>query len=294
MHKKENWMIACMIVTMLVGCSITLAAETETVTLTAEADAYVKQGEPDTNFGSEQDLKANLHGDLNYCLKSYIRFDISQIEYPIVNATLNLTITAFTGDDYRHTQIGRVADGDPGENWDENTITWNNAPAHNPDIAYIYQQPGDAVGNVDSVTPSMPSMILYFLQDDTDGKVTFVVDQSIWWAQSRTYASRENETYAAPTLEITYELPSLLEGDANRDGVVSAGDYASVQANFGSTGDPGILGDANGDGVVSAGDYASVQANFGNTNATEVVPEPATMSLLTVVGIFGLRHRRNK
>ena len=294
MHKKENWMIACMIVTMLVGCSITLAADTQTLTFTAEADAYVKQGEPDTNFGSEEDLKANFHGDLNYCLKSYIRFDISEIDGPITDATLNLTITAFTGDDYRHTQISSLTDGNAGENWDENTITWNNAPAPDYGIAYVYQQPGDAVGNVDSVTPYTPSMILYFLQDDTDGKVTFVVDQSIWWAQSRTYASRENETYAAPTLEITYELPSLLEGDANRDGVVSAGDYASVQANFGSTGDPGILGDANGDGVVSAGDYASVQANFGNTNATEVVPEPAAMSLLTVVGIFGLRRRRNK
>ena len=28
--------------------------------------------------------------------------------------------------------------------------------------------------------------------------------------------------------------PALLEGDANRDGLVSAGDYASVQANFGN------------------------------------------------------------
>ena len=67
----------------------------------------------------------------------------------------------------------------------------------------------------------------------------------------------------------TIPIPSeeLLDGDANRDGVVSAGDYASVQANFGSTGAPGIPGDANGDGVVSAGDYASVQANFGSTGA---------------------------
>ncbi len=60
-------------------------------------------------------------------------------------------------------------------------------------------------------------------------------------------------------------LNPLLAGDANRDSVVSAGDYASVQANFGSVGELGIPGDANGDGVVSAGDYASIQANFGNT-----------------------------
>ncbi len=86
---------------------------------------------------------------------------------------------------------------------------------------------------------------------------------------------------------------TLLEGDANRDGVVSAGDYASVQANFGSTGEAGIPGDANLDGVVSAGDYASVQANFGNVAPTAVpVPEPATMALLSLGAAAMIRRRR--
>lgn len=92
-----------------------------------------------------------------------------------------------------------------------------------------------------------------------------------------------------PTLEV---IPfTLLPGDANHDGVVSAADYASVQTNFGNTGD-GILGDANGDGVVSASDYASVQANFGNTSGT-IVPEPATMILLEISGIVVLRRKQN-
>ncbi len=94
-----------------------------------------------------------------------------------------------------------------------------------------------------------------------------------------------------PTVEvIPFEV--LLPGDANRDGVVSAGDYAAVQANFGNTGEPGILGDANGDGVVSAGDYASVQANFGNV-AGSVVPEPATISLL-MVGLSLICRKKNE
>ena len=83
-----------------------------------------------------------------------------------------------------------------------------------------------------------------------------------------------------------------LDGDANLDGVVSAGDYASVQSNFGNTGAPGILGDANGDGVVSAGDYASVQANFGNVAPTSIaVPEPAAISLVCL-GIATIIRRR--
>lgn len=53
------------------------------------------------------------------------------------------------------------------------------------------------------------------------------------------------------------------------------------------------LGDANLDGVVSAGDYSSVQANFGNTSPTIVTPEPATLSLL-LFGGFALLKRRRK
>jgi T5SS/PEP-CTERM-associated repeat protein len=86
----------------------------------------------------------------------------------------------------------------------------------------------------------------------------------------------------------------LLEGDANRDGVVSAGDYATVQSNFGNTGIAGILGDANGDGVVSAGDYASVQANFGQVApAGNQVPEPTAVSLLIGGTIAICRFKRN-
>ena len=120
--------------------------------------------------------------------------------------------------------------------------------------------------------------------------------------------------------------PPPLAGDANLDGVVSAGDYASVQATFGDTIAPGpddfpLMGDANHDGVVSAGDYAAVQANFGNTAAPGdwyllgdanfdgvvsagdyaavpndwppvLVPEPATVSLLVLGGTALIRHKR--
>ncbi len=85
----------------------------------------------------------------------------------------------------------------------------------------------------------------------------------------------------------------LLAGDANRDGVVSAGDYASVQANFGNLGPAGIPGDANGDGVVSAGDYAAVQANFGHVAGSSTnIPEPTTIMLLSMGCIAIVRHRK--
>ena len=91
--------------------------------------------------------------------------------------------------------------------------------------------------------------------------------------------------------------PSYLLGDANIDGLVSADDYASVQASFGNTGAAGggLMGDANHDGLVSADDYASVQANFGNTSGgMSAIPEPATIVLLAIgctLTAFGRRRK---
>ena len=90
----------------------------------------------------------------------------------------------------------------------------------------------------------------------------------------------------------TFVIEPLL-GDANRDGVISSGDYACIQANFGNTGaaDGSLLGDANFDGTVSAGDYACVQANFGLANPVGQTPEPATIILFASGCVFMLRRR---
>ena len=91
-----------------------------------------------------------------------------------------------------------------------------------------------------------------------------------------------------------YELTTMLLGDANGDGVVSADDYSSVQSNFGNTGVPGSPGDANGTATVSADDYASVQSHFGATTGmgSVPVPEPTTFGLLGMGLIAILRKRK--
>ncbi len=92
-----------------------------------------------------------------------------------------------------------------------------------------------------------------------------------------------------------YELTTMLLGDANRTGTVSADDYGSVQLNFGDTGAPGLPGDANGSGAVTADDYGSVQLYFGATRGMggAPVPEPATMLLLSAAGVMMLIRRRH-
>ena len=206
-YRKNYCMAVCMVMAVLVSGSFAWSA-----TITAEADAYIKQGAPDTNFGSEPDLQVNFHGDLNYCLRSYIRFDIGSMAGSITDVSLNLTLTAaWSGSDYLHVQLYGLSDGDPGENWDENTITWNNAPTlGSEEVAYIYKLPDDAIGSVDSLTPLNAPALLSFLNSDTDGKVTFIAVQTIWWGQGRYWASKENENYAAPTLEVVVPEPMTM------------------------------------------------------------------------------------
>ena len=133
---------------------------------------------------------------------------------------------------------------------------------------------------------------IWTLTTDMQAGETFTVDAFGMFTGHNTATGADGFTVYVDNVEIA--TPSL-PGDANRDGIVSAGDYASVQGYFGDTGLPGLLGDANGDGVVSAADYASVQANYGSVAGGNIVttPEPATGSLL-IIGIAALMQRRKR
>jgi len=146
------------------------------------------------------------------------------------------------------------------------------------------------------------------LADHDSGGGVFVLDGGVWKLAGlglyRTETSigsgRYDENYMASIPDyddwILGFTPEFILGDANRDGVVSAGDYAAVQANFGNAGVEGFLvGDANGDGIVSAGDYACIQANFGNSapaSSAISTPEPMTLSLLSLGGLALLKRKR--
>ena len=90
--------------------------------------------------------------------------------------------------------------------------------------------------------------------------------------------------------------PTPLLGDANNDNQVTGGDLIAVQQNFGSV-DPNspsdglFRGDANDDGQVTGADLIAVQQNFGNV-ATAAVPEPASVCLVTLVGLGAMLSRR--
>jgi hypothetical protein len=87
-------------------------------TFTAEADAYVDESNSSSNYGSNQSLRV----DGSPVIHSYLRFNISGIDGSVTKATLRIYANSKSS---AGIEVDKVADS----NWEENGITYANAPA---------------------------------------------------------------------------------------------------------------------------------------------------------------------
>lgn len=168
------------------------------------------------NFGSSDSvLIKNDTGLPGNNRKGYLRFDLSSIADSISDGELVLTYLGTNTDPAANPSnynVYGLLDGHSAENWDENLITWNNAPGNNTgstggfsaaDTTLLGTFSLDVLGAVpgDEVFFSS-SALLTFLLADTDGLATILLTRQQQNFSVEAFASKENTSWSAPTLNL--------------------------------------------------------------------------------------------
>lgn len=126
------------VIVVLVMCFVAVAAQATLVqyTINVSADTYINSGAPFTNYGDADYMQTNsIEGSYQKC---YVKLDASGL--PEIDSVVGDTLQAFytratkrTSKIYLLTGSGDNGDAD---SWDEDTITWLNAPGNDMSSGY--------------------------------------------------------------------------------------------------------------------------------------------------------------
>ncbi|MBC2596167.1 DNRLRE domain-containing protein [Ruficoccus amylovorans] len=181
------------------------------VDLTTVDDAMIDDLAPDTNFGSSAELAQTKNQR-----KSYLKFDASSLD-----TVTDVSFSAYYTAPYaRVAWVYLIVNNDGSEvAWDEDTITWNNAPANQTDgnefIAGA-NQTVTQIGTIEGIVNSVVSLTFLTLETDgVDGKALLLSalnsgDRTVTLGLMRNgdrytrFASSEHTGgFIPPTLELT-------------------------------------------------------------------------------------------
>jgi hypothetical protein len=183
------------------------------------------------------------------------------------------------------------------DSWNENTITWNNAP-NLADLDPKVTGVGTTAFPVGHLTfdnsqnewgIDLTDFVKLHPQLFDDGALTLALVREERFPgdvdPSHSYVQLQmKESGIAPRL--TLSIDNRIPGDYNANGIVDAADYVVWRKSAGRTG-IGLAADANRDGTVDTNDYNIWKTHFAATTssgfgASAVVPEPAAMVTLLV------------
>jgi hypothetical protein len=190
-----------------------------TVTLTPDADADVRMDAPDYGLGSRDQLYFNTDSNTGKYFKVYMRFELPADFGYAESAQLSLVRSTLGAWNFTYNLHG-LKDDVSGQNWVEsNGLTWNNAPANDTSSSFAFTQDATGVLDTFSVVGSnnegtvggthtfSSGDLITFLNSDTDGIINLMMSRAGESSSLEAFASKENGTYAAPQLELTYVVP---------------------------------------------------------------------------------------
>ncbi len=190
--------------------------------LSPDADSFIRDGEPDANYGSAAVLRCKMDAAGNYTRQPCLRFDLADVRGLIERAVLRLRLVSVNGRGDTHTAYF-VED----DSWGETSITWSNRPAVGVPLAFA--APGE-VG--EWVEWDVTDQVAAECAGDRQISVVLISDGSVL----AEYASRESVTNI-PQLVVKsrwsygawsnqYQLVRGPEGDDDSDGVSNIDEYA--------------------------------------------------------------------
>ena len=177
----------------------------------------------DENHGFSGGLSARSRRDMR---KIYLRFELPEDLGPVSDVRLELFYTRTTGSNRSIDVFGLLESDDYGVNaltgeqrldefWNEGEITWNNAPgnADGPSdtsfnhAVFLYAQPTPGIPQT-VVSPSgvLAANLIDFINSDTNGVVTLMINRSASTAISAQFTSREGTGGAQHAPRLVLEL----------------------------------------------------------------------------------------
>jgi hypothetical protein len=184
------------------------------------ADAAIRNQTPDAALGAQNRLTVSgynpIGGAPDDIAKTYLRFDMGNLPGPVVSAKLKLSFmeTRLFAQAFFYQMYFYLLKDDASDAWNENTITWNNAPQNDSEVGLLqpFAYAGSySIGNPSQI-PAVGNQISVSLMNLTAANIgannllTIVALQDDNAAQAD-WASREHTTYAPPTLELTIANP---------------------------------------------------------------------------------------
>ena len=178
------------------------------------ADTWILERDPNTNYGSENRLVIkNDFSFSNLNRKPYIRFDLGSVDKTRIEAAnfvLNFIDTSAPPTPTFTYSVYGLNDGTLGEDWDEATITWNNAPGNGANSTLEPNQT-TLLGTFSfnpSTTPSgtpltfSDSRLTNFLKSDTNDLATLIILRNQSDESGERFSSKENTLFEPPTLQL--------------------------------------------------------------------------------------------